>query len=157
MTTEYIYKNTIEVLGKEFPELSGCLADIDGAVTDVIEFKAPVGNMLMKLFLSDRVNVRWELDGMKLGEAEGFFADEIVDVIRGVISEQKLFAIYQTDLELASKHKIEIPEGIPTRPIPQLISKEAIPESNSEYFYANKITLASWLGTMSKEFYAPYQ
>jgi len=111
----------------------------------------------MKLFLSDRVNVRWELNGLKLGGVEGFFAGKIVDVIREVISEQKVFVIYQTDLAMESQHNAEIPEGIPTKPISQLISKAAVPETNSEYYYANKISLASWLGTINKKFYAPYQ
>ena len=111
----------------------------------------------MALHLSDRVNVRWDVDGQKLGGAEGFFVSEIIDLIKDVMSEEKLFAIYLTDLELAKKHQVEIPEGIPTKATPQLIEKNKTPNGNNEYYYSNKIRLVSWGDTLNKEFYAPYQ
>lgn len=156
MTTDYIFRNTIENFRSEFPELSGQLPDINGEICDVFELTSPKGNMVMKLFLSDRVNVRWEIDGLKLGGSEGFFICDIIELIREIVSEKKVFAIYQTDLNLASKHNVAIPKGVPIRPMCQLISVSAIPESNSEYYYTNKISLVSWVGTKNKEFYAPY-
>tara|TARA_B100000745_G_scaffold277774_1_gene208380 strand:+ start:496 stop:969 length:474 start_codon:yes stop_codon:yes gene_type:complete len=157
MTTEYIYKNTLETLKKELPELSEQLPSVGAIVQDLLEFHSPTGNMRMALHLSDRVNVRWDVDGQKLGGAEGFFVSEIIDLIKDVMSEEKLFAIYLTDLELAKKHQVEIPEGIPTKATPQLIEKNKTPNGNNEYYYSNKIRLVSWGDTLNKEFYAPYQ
>lgn len=157
MTIEYIYKNTLETLEKELPELSEQLPSVEAIMQDLLEFHSPAGNMRMTLHFSDRVNIRWEIDGQKLGGAEGFFASEIIDLIKDVMSEEKLFAIYQTDLELAKKNGVEIPKGVPTRAITQLIEKNKTPNGNNEYYYSNKIRLVSWVGTLNKEFYAPYQ
>lgn len=114
MTTEYIFKNTVEELAKEFPELSAYLPS-DRVIVDHFEVPSEKSMMKMIVRMSDRVNVHWEVNGCRLSGVWGFFVGEVIEEIREYLSERKVFLEYEVDLDLARKLNQEIPEGVPTK------------------------------------------
>ncbi len=156
MTTEYIYKNTIKVFNEHFPELSDQLPKIDGGIIDSFILQSPNKNISVTISLSDRVHISWKSFEQYLEGTQGSFANEIVDAVRDIIDERSVFVLYLTDLEAAKKEGVDVPEGIPTRPIPTVVSTSEIPSSNVEHYFSNKIKTISWHGTYDNEYYAAY-
>ncbi|NTS78810.1 hypothetical protein HR060_18370 [Catenovulum sp. SM1970] len=99
----------------------------------------------------DRLNIKFGKENL-----EFFHVPDSIDTLEKIKSEKLVYIEYILDRELAMQHSFEVPDGLPELQGCALIDSSEIPQSNDEYYFANKIRITSWLGTYNSEKIAKY-
>ncbi|WNZ57690.1 hypothetical protein QT397_10205 [Microbulbifer sp. MKSA007] len=133
----------IKELLNRFSEWEGSLTETQDEVWPY-QLISPTGDTKLKFSYYDRLVVKFERVSI-----EFWTASEAFETLENIINEKLVTIEYLIDRDLAKSLKQDIPDKIPNYMGGSLCGISEIPETNSEWHFANTIKVTSWLGTYS--------
>ncbi|WP_445356278.1 hypothetical protein ACJJI5_11060 [Microbulbifer sp. EKSA008] len=144
-------KETLNYLIDAFPgweeQLSKSTPGKDGEFVVV----SPKSEASLIFSISDRINIKFGRENL-----EFFHALESIETLKDIVSDNLVAIEYYCDRQLAERLGQDVPSGIPDYQGGDLVNPDTITNKNSDWYFANKLRVVSWSGSLDRDIEAVY-
>ncbi len=142
---------TIKYLIDCFPEWKGqLLKSTPGRDWEFIVV-SPKSEAKLVFSISDRINIKYGRENL-----EFFHVIEAIDTLKYIVSDNLVSIEYYCDKKLAETLGQDVPSGMPVHQGGKLVPPDTVTDKNSDWYFANKLRVISWSGSLDRDIEAVY-